>query len=366
MGIGASAVQGAVASASPDDLRQAVSALSERDLKKVADALSASAQSPPRLEGAAAKGGHGVAADQSYEYDIVVQIVFMSGKSYDIVADKEDTASMLRDRLGDAHGERPNCIQLVHGGQRLSMETKLGMLENDGRIELSAAVVHRAAGRAFDKGLGNVGRTGTLFSGRSWTVEAWVKIPQSFSNRDKTILGVVGDDQHDTEVWDGPTGYQACRMRALHITIRDRFPYLGFYGTDLRSSRPICCDQWEHLAFVYDLADRRQLIYVNGDCVGQQSSQPLEGDLDVSVGAWRPVEKHSQTALQGEMLLLNIWSHARTASEIKQSMSMMPSGEEEGLVVSWSFQKSLCFDARSGSMHELEDQQVVECDDAPF
>ena len=67
------------------------------------------------------------------------------------------------------------------------------------------------------------------------------------------------------------------RLRSLHIQIRDYFPYFGFYNDDLIGENYLRENIWYQIAFVYDLTNRVQIIYLNGQQIGRRSCQPYQG-----------------------------------------------------------------------------------------
>ncbi len=103
-------------------------------------------------------------------------------------------------------------------------------------------------------------------SGKSFTVTAWVNL-ESFDN-------IHGQDDH-TIIGMDDYGFGV----GLHLIIRNGFPYMGFYGNDTASPQPLTLNQWHHIAFVYDLNERSQAIYIDGKLsVKERNHDPLGGD----------------------------------------------------------------------------------------
>ncbi|CAF1311922.1 unnamed protein product [Rotaria sordida] len=83
----------------------------------------------------------------------------------------------------------------------------------------------------------------------SFTVEAWIK-PTGYPNpRDHSIVGLCPSK---------------ITSRCLHINIRNRKLYFGFYYDDLQGVTTILLNEWIHVVFTFDLTTKIQTIYLNG------------------------------------------------------------------------------------------------------
>jgi hypothetical protein len=83
----------------------------------------------------------------------------------------------------------------------------------------------------------------------SFTIAAWIK-PIGYPNpTDNSIVGLC------------PTH---TANRCLHITIRSKKLYFGFYYNDVRGGTTISLNKWIHVAFVFDARRRTQTIFLNG------------------------------------------------------------------------------------------------------
>jgi hypothetical protein len=64
----------------------------------------------------------------------------------------------------------------------------------------------------------------------------------------------------------------------LHLLIRNKTTYFGFYTHDCPGSTIVQIDQWYHFAFVYDYTNRTQYIYLNGELECTRNSRgPFHG-----------------------------------------------------------------------------------------
>lgn len=104
----------------------------------------------------------------------------------------------------------------------------------------------------------------------SFSVSAWINGTE-FGTGDRTILGN-----------DSGAQYQG-----LHLVIRNGRPYMGFIDSAVTSPTAIQPNQWNHLVFRYDLAQRTLAIYVNGELVVSGTDRhPFQGTAPVYIGRW--------------------------------------------------------------------------------
>lgn len=100
----------------------------------------------------------------------------------------------------------------------------------------------------------------------------------------------------------------------LHLLIRNEQPYLGFYYHDAIGDFKIKAKKWYHLAFVYDMEKKVQVIYVNGKKVGESKDRlPFIGTNSLLLGAW-PDQK---TTFKGKIGRLRIWDKPLGADQLK-------------------------------------------------
>ncbi|CAF1650102.1 unnamed protein product [Rotaria magnacalcarata] len=83
----------------------------------------------------------------------------------------------------------------------------------------------------------------------SFTVDLWMKQNGDPNPTDYSIVGLCPSTTNDN---------------CLHISIRSKKFYMGFYYDDIQSTATMPLNHWMHLAFVFDVSNRRQSIYVNG------------------------------------------------------------------------------------------------------
>lgn len=87
----------------------------------------------------------------------------------------------------------------------------------------------------------------------SFIIETWIYITGLSNIQDHSIFGLC------------PV---AASHQCLHLTIRRARPnyylYLGFYNDDCQGSTPLPLTTWIHAAFVFDMINMKQFIYLNG------------------------------------------------------------------------------------------------------
>jgi plasmid maintenance system killer protein len=158
---------------------------------------------------------------------------------------------------------------------------------------------------------------------RSFTVEAWINLAAD-APRDCPVLGSAAP---------------RTALRALHLTIRDRRPYLGFFGeaNDLMSTTELEPERWYHVAWRYDSVARTQSILVDGQLVATAANRPaLLGSGVLFIGQWNG-DRH----FKGQIGELRIWNEARSEVEIAAGMRRVlndPTGAAwQNLAGSWRF-----------------------------
>ena len=95
----------------------------------------------------------------------------------------------------------------------------------------------------------------------SFTFQAWIK-PIDYANpTDESIVGLCPAQIEDY---------------CLHINLRRRKLYFGFYYNDVSGTTVIQLNQWIHAAFVFEITTKMLFIYLNGILDGSSSvTSPL-------------------------------------------------------------------------------------------
>jgi len=183
----------------------------------------------------------------------------------------------------------------------------------------------------------------TLYSGSSlyfrdhdFTAEAWIKV-NAFSE-DTSIFGT-----DETGVNMG-----------LHLIIRNKKPYMGFYANDLSGNTVLEEKKWYHLAWSYQKSTGTQSIFVNGILDNHETGHDaFQGTDTVNIGRC-----FNGRYFNGEITEVRVWNFARTEEEIKNTMNHRLKGDETGLVGYWRFDdyaglvaKDLSSGANDGIIH---------------
>ena len=132
-----------------------------------------------------------------------------------------------------------------------------------------------------------------------FTVAAWIKIKEYLPN--KTDYCVIGTKNNS---------YQ----QGIHLLVRGRKPYFGFYNNDLRGKTTLDAGKWYHLVWRYNKFSGEQAIFLNGKLDSRSVGHPAyKGRDNLYIG----LAGFSQQAyMLGAIDNLSIWSRALGEEEI--------------------------------------------------
>jgi two-component SAPR family response regulator len=132
-----------------------------------------------------------------------------------------------------------------------------------------------------------------------FTVAAWIKISNYLPNKsDYCILGTKSNS------------YQ----QGIHLLIRDRKPYFGFYNNDLQGKTIIEAGQWYYMVWRYNKLSGEQAIFVNGKLDSRSLGHPAykgRDNLYIGVAGF-----NWSSNMNGDIDNLSIWSRALGEDEI--------------------------------------------------
>lgn len=132
-----------------------------------------------------------------------------------------------------------------------------------------------------------------------FTVAAWIKIKDYLPNkRDYCIIGTKTNS------------YQ----QGIHLLIRDKKPYFGFYNNDLQGKTILEAGKWYHLVWRYNKLNGEQAIFLNGKLDSRSLGHPAyKGRDNLYIGlagfSW-------SSYMLGAIDNLSIWSRALGEEEI--------------------------------------------------
>lgn len=132
-----------------------------------------------------------------------------------------------------------------------------------------------------------------------FTVAAWVKIKEYLPKKnDYCIIGTKNNT------------YQ----QGIHLLIRERKPYFGFFNNDLRGKTTLEAGKWYHLVWRYNKFSGEQAIFLNGKLDSRSVGHPAyKGRDNLYIG----IAGFSQQAyMLGAIDNLSIWSRALGEEEI--------------------------------------------------
>jgi hypothetical protein len=132
-----------------------------------------------------------------------------------------------------------------------------------------------------------------------FTVAAWIKIKEYLPNKaDYCVIGTKNNS------------YQ----QGIHLLLRDKKPYFGFYNNDLRGKTVIEAGKWYHLVWRYNKFSGEQAIFVNGKLDSRSVGHPAyKGRDNLFIGQ---AGFSQQAYMYGEIDNLSIWSRALGEEEI--------------------------------------------------
>jgi hypothetical protein len=139
----------------------------------------------------------------------------------------------------------------------------------------------------------------------SFTVEMWIKPAAVPATGEVSLL------------WYG----EQAENRALHLSVLDGRPYMGFSSNDMAGKTPLTADRWVHLAFRYDRDRQEQAIFVDGVLDRAETGHgPLQSPAGgvASVGRAPVGEPRPFT---GRMTALHVTARALTEPEIRASLA---------------------------------------------
>ncbi len=128
----------------------------------------------------------------------------------------------------------------------------------------------------------------------SFTVAVWINV-EEFTKSDHSVIGTEN----------------VVYRKGLHLILRDKIPYFGFFANDLKGQTVIEEGKWYHVVWRYNRINGEQAIFVNGREDGRSYNHPSfagEEELVISksilrdsyfigmmddIGIWnRPLGKH--------------------------------------------------------------------------
>jgi two-component SAPR family response regulator len=165
-----------------------------------------------------------------------------------------------------------------------------------------------------------------------FSVAAWIKISDFLPEKqDYCIIGAKTNS------------YQL----GLHMLIRDRKPYFGFFNNDLQGKTTLEAGVWYHLVWRYNKINGEQAIYVNGKLDSRSLGHPAykgRDNLYIGIAGFNP-----DSYMLGAIDNLSIWSRALGEEEIwqlnKEVVEIIPIRNVFILypIISWSLVIGLVF-----------------------
>ncbi|MDR2463424.1 MAG: glycoside hydrolase family 3 C-terminal domain-containing protein [Verrucomicrobiales bacterium] len=199
----------------------------------------------------------------------------------------------------------PEQQMIVKGGVALALKNPLIWLKFDGNLkneitgeELNAKAspqwgAGKDGGKALtlDKGdAGIVAGAADLYR-KSFTLSALVKINKLDPQKEE--IGLFGGT--------APMGAdQDATGTVLQVGVREKKPFMGFFGRDIKGNKEVPVGEWVTLTFVYDAERQKGAFYINGNLDKEENQKNYTGPLDVIGDS--PMLKHGNYLL-GEVLV---------------------------------------------------------------
>ncbi len=135
-----------------------------------------------------------------------------------------------------------------------------------------------------------------------FTISVWVKISRFTPGKsDYCIIGSAVPDSY-------------AYLQEIHLLIRNRIPYFGFFANDITGKTVIEAGRWYNITCRYNSANGEQAIFVNGKLDSRSYNRPsYKGTDSLFVGVFGP---RSDTYMHGDLDNLSIWSRALGDKEI--------------------------------------------------
>ena len=132
-----------------------------------------------------------------------------------------------------------------------------------------------------------------------FTISAWIKVNEYDKNgKDLSIIGTKG------------SSYQ----QSIHLVLRNRKPYFGFYSNDLEGKMIIEPGKWYNLVWRYNKLTGEQAIFVDGKLDSHSLGHPsYKGRENIYLGM---AGLNSSTYMNGEIDDVVIWSRTLGEEEI--------------------------------------------------
>ncbi|MCP4687606.1 MAG: LamG domain-containing protein [Desulfobacterales bacterium] len=149
---------------------------------------------------------------------------------------------------------------------------------------------------------------------KSFTAEAMIRI-DDFKGGDETVLGTDSRG----------------RDRGLHLVLRNRKLYMGFYGNDLAGRTMLSAGVWYHVAYRYNKKKKEQAVFLNGVLDNRGAGHaPFKGDYNVHIGRWA-----NGHYFNGYIDEVRIWNSVRTDAEINNNQRKRIGVSEKNLKALW-------------------------------
>lgn len=164
---------------------------------------------------------------------------------------------------------------------------------------------------------------GINLSGKSFTIEFWMKNERAYQN--ECVISQYSDPEDAVYIGFNNTGKPV-------FQVGDQIFETG------ETSSSVLVGEWHHYAFVYDHVRKEVLFYIDATLVDMSDmAAEYSGFGDIILGKSLSGDARP---FKGEIHELRIWERPRTASKLAQNMLIKLSGKETGLVAYYPFNEA--------------------------
>ena len=160
---------------------------------------------------------------------------------------------------------------------------------------------------SFDQSL-NIPNPQLKLNDQSWTFEAWIYLTNIVTGTQYAIIGQCRNN---------------AQYECLHLLVRSRKLYLGFYSDDLSGRTNLTASKWYHVAFVFDCDNLTQSVYLDGVIDGtRQTSVCFQGrNQSLTIGIIEVFGVYS--CFDGLIDQLSYTNRAKNSTEILRDATLV-------------------------------------------
>ena len=142
---------------------------------------------------------------------------------------------------------------------------------------------------------------------RSWTFEAWIYL-KNLSQKDYGIVGQCSKSEQN---------------QCLHLNIRHKKLYFGFYSNDILDQQSLETEKWYHVAFTFDCTTRKRSLYLNGIEDNTNVSSNCYSGIDGNLTFGTIFLKQQYYSIDGLIDEISFINRSKSAQEILNDATLI-------------------------------------------